>query len=143
MEINLYFQGVMDIPFVPLLLVLMAVDIVFGVSVAIFIKKNLWSRRSYFGYARKVLILVIIVTAEVLDTHLGLNGVLSVTSVLFYIFYELLSVTENAGMLGIPIPKKWEEVLYLLKEKGGDEADMKLTAKKIMEMEEKQKKGEE
>lgn len=106
-----------NVRFIDILIVFMAVDIIFGISVAVKCKKNLWSRKSLFGYARKMLVLVIIVVANVLDVMLQMEGVLVYGTVIFYIFNELLSIAENAAMLNIAIPKILYDSLYLLGKK--------------------------
>lgn len=103
-----------NVRFIDVLITLMAIDIVFGLSVAIRCKRNLWSRKSLFGYARKMLVLIIVVTANVLDVMLQTEGVLVYGTVIFYIFNELLSITENAALLGVPIPKAIHDALDLL-----------------------------
>lgn len=99
-----------DVRFLDLLLLLMALDIVTGVLNAIRCG-NLWSRKSLFGYARKVMVLIIIVLANVLDQILALGGILSHATVLFYIANEGLSITENAAKLNVPLPEKILEAL--------------------------------
>lgn len=105
----------LSIPAIDILMLLMLADVVFGVSVAVFVKKNLWSRKSLFGYARKLYILVLVVIATILDSLFETQGAVSIATVSFYIFVELTSVTENAALLGIPIPPKIIEVLALLR----------------------------
>ena len=92
-----------DVKFLHLLLVLMALDIVTGVFKAIK-NHNLWSRKSLFGYARKMLVLVVIVLANVMDQILGMNGAITYATVLFYIANEGLSILENCAELGVLVP---------------------------------------
>ena len=92
-----------DVKFLHLLLVLMALDIVTGVFKAIK-NQNLWSRKSLFGYARKMLVLVVIVLANVMDQILGMNGAITYATVLFYIANEGLSILENCAELGVLVP---------------------------------------
>lgn len=92
-----------DVKFLHLLLVLMALDIVTGVFKAIN-NHNLWSRKSLFGYARKMLVLVVIVLANVMDQILGMNGAITYATVLFYIANEGLSILENCAELGVLVP---------------------------------------
>ncbi|MGN8647877.1 phage holin family protein [Gracilibacillus sp. HCP3S3_G5_1] len=99
-----------DVKFLHLLLLLMALDIVTGVFKAI---KNgrLWSRKSLFGYARKLLILVVIILANVVDQILGLNGAVTYATVLFYIANEGLSIIENLAEVGVLVPAGLAEKL--------------------------------
>ena len=114
MSLDITHLTLANVRFIDVLITLMAVDIVFGISVAVRCKRNLWSRKSLFGYARKMLVLIIVVTANVLDVMLQTEGVLVYGTVIFYIFNELLSITENAALLGVPIPKAIHDALDLL-----------------------------
>lgn len=104
-----------DIQLIHLLAVLMIVDILTGVSKG-FKNKNLWSRKSMFGFMRKLLVFAIIIMANLIDVVLGFNGTLIYATVLFYIVNELLSVVENAGQLGVPLPPKLLEVLEVMQD---------------------------
>lgn len=104
-----------DMLLIHLLSVIMLVDIVTGVAKAIQ-NKNLWSRKSLFGYMRKLLVFAIIIMANLLDVVLGFGGALVYATVLFYIVNELLSVVENAGQIGLPLPPKLLEVLEVIQD---------------------------
>lgn len=99
-----------DVRFLDLLLLLMALDVFTGIFKAMKCG-NLWSRKSLFGYARKVLVLIIIVLSNVLDQILALNGLLAHATIIFYIANEGLSITENAAKLGVPMPDKIRQML--------------------------------
>lgn len=92
-----------DVKFLHLLLLLMALDIVTGIFKAIK-HNNLWSRKSLFGYARKVLVLIVIIVANVVDQILGLGGAVTYATVLFYIVNEGLSIFENVAQVGGIVP---------------------------------------
>ncbi|KIH70077.1 phage holin family protein [Salinicoccus roseus] len=104
-----------DIQLIHLLAVIMLVDIVTGVGKAVQ-DKRLWSRKSLFGYMRKLLVFAIIIMSNLIDVVLGFNGALVYATVLFYIANELLSVVENAGQLGLPLPPKLLEVLDVIQD---------------------------
>ncbi|CDO03091.1 toxin secretion/phage lysis holin [Oceanobacillus picturae] len=105
-----------DVKFLHLLLLLMALDILTGLSKA-FKNKNLWSRKSLFGYARKVLILVVIILANVVDQILGLNGAVTYATVLFYLANEGLSIIENLATVGVLVPASLAEKLKSIDDK--------------------------
>ena len=105
---RLYLFG--EVRFLHLLLLLMGMDIITGVFKAIK-DENLWSRRGLFGYARKVLVLVVIVLANVIDQILSLNGAVTYATVLFYIANEGLSITENLAQMGVLVPTSIAEKL--------------------------------
>lgn len=98
---HLYLFG--EVKFLHLLLLLMAMDIITGIFKA-WKNENLWSRRSLFGYARKILVLVVIVVANVIDQVLHLNGAVTYATVLFYIANEGLSIMENLAIVGVLVP---------------------------------------
>ncbi|GAA5417912.1 hypothetical protein Pryu01_02990 [Paraliobacillus ryukyuensis] len=98
---RLYLFG--DVKFLHLLLLLMALDVITGIFKA-WKNKKLWSRRSLFGYARKILVLVVIILANVVDQILMLNGAVTYATVLFYIANEGLSIIENLAAVGVLVP---------------------------------------
>ncbi|WP_077601577.1 phage holin family protein [Oceanobacillus sojae] len=106
---HMYLFG--EVKFLHLLLLLMALDILTGLFKA-WKNDNLWSRKSLFGYARKVLILVVIVLANVVDQILGLNGAVAYATVLFYIVNEGISITENLADVGVLVPPGLAEKLH-------------------------------
>ncbi|MDF2068014.1 phage holin family protein [Bacillus sp. Cr_A10] len=79
--------------------------------------KNLWSRKSLFGYARKLLVLIVIITANIIDQVLNLGGTLTFATVLFYIANEGLSIFENMAELGVLVPTNLAEKLKVIEEK--------------------------
>ncbi|MCT6925595.1 phage holin family protein [Metasolibacillus sp.] len=108
---HLYLFG--GVKFVDLLLTLMALDIITGLFKA-WKNRNLWSRKSLFGYARKLLVLIVIITANIIDQVLSLNGTLTFATVLFYVANEALSITENMAQLGVLVPQNLAEKLKVI-----------------------------
>lgn len=108
---HLYLFG--GVKFLHLLLLLMGLDIITGIFKAIK-NGNLWSRKSLFGYARKLLILIVIVTANIIDQVLSLSGTLTFATVLFYIANEALSIIENMAQLGVLVPQQLAEKLKVI-----------------------------
>jgi len=99
------------------LLVLVILDYITGVLNAID-QKRLSSSVGYKGIARKVLIFVLVGTANVVDVYiLGKAGVLRATVIFFYISNEGISILENASYLGLPIPQKFQSILKQLHQK--------------------------
>ncbi len=104
------------------LIVLMALDYVSGVMCAIEDKK-LSSTVGFKGIAKKVLILMLVGVANILDVHVVGNGaVLRCAVICFYLSNEGLSLLENAAYLGLPIPDKRREILAQLHERSKKEA---------------------
>lgn len=106
--VNFYLFG--GVKYLHLLLLLMALDIITGIFKAVK-NKNLWSRKSLFGYARKLLVLVMIIVANVIDQVLHLDGALTYATLLFYLANEGLSIIENMAQLGILVPQNLAEKL--------------------------------
>ena len=105
-----------DMNLITILFILMIIDIITGIGKAVK-NKNLWSRKSLLGFARKIFIFLIITVANLLDLFMNLNGALVLATVTFYILNEVLSITENAGQLGIPLPNKLLEVISVVNKK--------------------------
>lgn len=109
--VRLYLFG--DVKYLHLLALLMAVDILTGIAKAIK-NGNLWSRKSLFGYSRKMLIFAVIILANVIDQILGLGGAITYSAVVFYIANEGLSIVENLAQLDILIPTNIAEKLKVI-----------------------------
>ena len=91
-------------------------DYVTGVMCAV-LDKQLSSEVGFKGICRKVLIFVLVGMANILDMHVIGTGCVVRTAVLFfYISNEGVSVLENAGHLGLPVPAKLLDVLEQLHE---------------------------
>ena len=105
-----------DMNLITILSTLMVIDIITGLGKAVK-NKNLWSRKSLLGFSRKIFVFLIITVANLLDLFMGLKGALVLATVTFYILNEVLSITENAGQLGIPLPEKLLEVISVVQNK--------------------------
>ena len=97
------------------LLAFIILDYVTGLTVAC-INKNLSSEVGFKGIAKKVVILLLVAVGHILDVYiLGGGAVCRSTVIGFYLANEGISILENAGNLGIPLPKKLVSVLTQLK----------------------------
>lgn len=99
------------------LMLLMVLDVITGLAKAIK-SKTLWSRKSMFGYARKMLVFIIIILSNVIDQILNANGGVLMVTLFFYITNEGLSIIENCAEMGVLIPKQVAEKLAVI---GNDE----------------------
>lgn len=80
-------------------------------------KRGPSSRAGALGIIRKVSILCVVALAHYLDAAMGTSAAHTVV-IWFYIGNEGLSIVENAGKAGAPIPKRLTETLeQLAKEK--------------------------
>lgn len=108
------------------LLILMAIDTVFGVVVSIK-QKDLSAHRWWMGATKKLGSLGIIVVAAVIDKYVDLLGIdlVQVTTV-FYIGPELVSILRNAAILEVPVPPQFANVLRYFQDKGKDDANQSI-----------------
>ncbi len=96
------------------LLVFVVVDYVTGVLCAIS-DRALSSEVSFRGLCRKVLIFTLVSIGHILDVYVIGNGsVLRTAVIFFYMSNEGISLLENAGHLGLPIPDQLRLVLEQL-----------------------------
>lgn len=96
------------------LLAFVVADYVTGVMCAVSDKK-LSSEVGFKGICRKVLIFILVGIANIFDVQvIGTGSVLRTAVIFFYISNEGLSLLENAGHLGLPIPEKMKVVLAQL-----------------------------
>ena len=108
-----YFLGGMDGLMIALI-VFMVLDYITGLMCAV-IDKKLSSAVGFKGICKKVLILMLVGVANVVDIHIvGTSSALRSAIVCFYLSNESVSMLENAAHLGLPIPEKLKSVLAQL-----------------------------
>ena len=96
------------------LIAFVVIDYITGVMCAI-INRELSSAVGFKGIFRKVLIFLLVGIANIIDVQvIGTGAVLRTAVIFFYISNEGVSVLENAGHLGLPIPEKIKTVLEQL-----------------------------
>ena len=84
--------------------------------------KKLSSAVGFKGICRKVLIFLLVGIANILDMQvIGTGSVLRTAVIFFYISNEGVSLLENAGHLGLPIPVKIKSVLEQLHDRAESE----------------------
>ena len=115
-----YFLGGADGMLIALI-VFVALDYVTGVMCAI-VDKKLSSAVGFKGIFKKVLIFIMVGVGNIIDVQvLGQAGVLRTAVIFFYLSNEGVSMLENAGHLGLPIPAKLKEVLEQLHDRAEKE----------------------
>lgn len=108
-----YFVGGMD-GLLTALVILMALDYITGVMCAI-VDKQLSSAIGFKGIFKKVLIFMLVGVAHIVDMHvIGTGEALRSAVICFYLSNEGVSLLENAGHLGLPIPEKLKAILTQL-----------------------------
>ncbi len=114
-----WFFGGMD-GLIYALLVFVIADYITGVMCAI-ADKRLSSEVGFKGICKKVLIFVMVGIGHIMDTYLIGNGeVLRTAVIFFYCSNEGISMLENAGHLGLPIPAKLKDILEQLHDRTED-----------------------
>lgn len=105
------------------LLIFMVVDYVTGLIVAGVFHESpktetgaLESRAGYKGLCRKGMILLFVLIGHRLDLAIGGNYVRDAVCLAF-IANELISIVENAGLMGLPIPAVITKGIDILKQK--------------------------
>ncbi|REE80230.1 toxin secretion/phage lysis holin [Paenibacillus taihuensis] len=102
-----------------LLIVAMGVDYATGVTAAVK-EKGLNSEVGSWGLAKKGIMLLVILLAHRIDIMLELNNVAMGGAIYFYLANELISITENLGRIGVPMPDRLRQLIEVLKDKGKD-----------------------
>ena len=103
------------------LLAFVAIDYVTGVMCAI-VDKKLSSSVGFRGIFKKILIFALVGVGHILDTMvIGTGSVLRTAIIFFYLSNEGISLIENAGHLGLPIPAKLKAVLEQLHDRAEKE----------------------
>lgn len=105
------------------LLIFMAVDFTTGLLIAAIWKKSgksqtgaLNSRSAWKGLIRKGVTLLVVLVANRLDITLGVNYIRTGVIIAF-IANEAISIVENLGIMGIPLPVMIIKAIDVLKQK--------------------------
>ena len=119
-------------PVLTVLVVMMGIDYATGVLVAWLGRSNksesggLSSKAGFAGLARKGVVMLIVLLATLFDRAIGnASTVFQSAAAFYYVANEGLSVLENAGLLGVPVPGRVRQALEVLREQGDreDESD--------------------
>ncbi|MGH1274003.1 phage holin family protein [Bacillus cereus] len=119
-----YFLGGWDTT-LRVLLIMAAIDYITGVIAAGY-NGELKSKVGFKGIAKKVVLFLLVGAAAQADTAIGTNSAIREATIFFFIGNELLSLIENAGRMGIPLPSALTNAVELLsgkqkqEEKKGD-----------------------
>lgn len=111
------------------LVILMAIDYLTGFMVAAIWHKSpksengaLESKAGWKGLCRKGVTLLIVLIGAQLDKLLGVDFVRNAV-IIGYAVNELISIIENAGLMGVPVPEVVQRAIELLQKKGEDTDD--------------------
>lgn len=105
------------------LIVFMILDYGTGVLYA-FLNNQLNSEVGFKGLVKKMMILVVLIIGVMVDRILGTgNWVFRTLVAYFYIANEGISLLENVGNIGIPIPNKMRQALEQLNKDDDKESE--------------------
>ena len=110
-----YFLGGWD-QAIQIMVLVMALDYFTGVCKA-FKQKKLNSRAGVLGFLKKLGYLVIVALSVVVDRLAGDTGAVRTLTIYFFVANDGLSILENWGAMGLPLPKKLFDALEQLKGK--------------------------
>ena len=115
-----WFIGGLD-GFLYALIAFVVIDYLTGLLAA-GVQKKLSSEVGFKGIAKKITIFLLVGIANIIDVDVIQNGTALRTAVIFfYLSNEGLSILENAGNIGLPIPEKLKTMLAQLKDKEDDQ----------------------
>lgn len=105
------------------LIIVMSVDFIMGILIAAIFKKSpksesgaVNSKSCFIGLCKKCVILAFVLIAHRLDISLNTNYIKTAT-IISFIVNELISIIENAGIMGVPMPQVITRAIELLKQK--------------------------
>lgn len=113
------FLGAWDMA-LKILLLFVAIDIITGVLKAVY-NKQISSEDAYRGGIKKIGIFLVVCLACALDSYMNMT-ILRSCAIGYYIANEGLSIVENWGQMGLPLPAIIKTILIQLEEqsdKGG------------------------
>lgn len=103
------------------LIIFMAVDFIMGLIVAgVFHNSNksqsgaLNSHAGWVGLCKKGVVLLFVLIAHRLDMLLGTDYIRT-TAIIGFIANEVISIVENAGLMGVPLPEVIVKAIEILK----------------------------
>ncbi|MCM2532555.1 phage holin family protein [Neobacillus pocheonensis] len=83
------------------------------------IEGRLSSKVGFKGIGKKITIFCLVAVGHLADKAIGGYGqIVTDTIFFFYLGNELLSILENAGRTGLPIPQQLKDMVEVLKGKG-------------------------
>lgn len=107
------------------LVIFMAADYFLGCACALTGKSakteggHFLSSVAFVGLLKKATIMLVVLLAVQLDKAVGgSNAMFQTAAVFFYLANEGISIIENCGLLGVPVPKMLKQALEALRDKG-------------------------
>lgn len=104
-------------PLLQILLAFVVFDYISGL-LASGIEGKLSSKVGFTGILKKIMIFIMVSVGHLVDKSVGQGQLVSDTIVFFYLGNELLSILENVGRTGLPVPEQVKNAVDILKGKG-------------------------
>jgi len=99
------------------LLAFVAIDYISGL-LASGVEGKLSSKVGFKGIAKKLMIFVLVAVGHLVDMAIGDGSMVQNAIIFFYLGNELLSIVENAGRIGLPVPNQITNMVEVLKGRG-------------------------
>lgn len=109
----IYLIGGLDIALVCLLIAIV-LDYISGIIKA-YMTKELSSKIGLKGILKKVGVLLIVMLSVLVDRVTGETGAVRTLVIYYFVANEGLSILENLGQAGVPIPESIKKALKVLK----------------------------
>lgn len=100
-----------------ILLAFVIIDYVTGL-LASGVEGRLSSKVGFRGIAKKIMIFVLVAVGHLIDKAIGDGSMIQNAVIFFYLGNELLSILENAGRTGLPVPDQIKNTVEVLKGRG-------------------------
>lgn len=100
------------------LFIAMGIDYITGILAALKEGRGLNSAAGFWGLLKKGLMLTVILLAHRADILLETDNVATAGAVFFYIANELISIVENLGRVGLPLPEQLKNLITVLQNRG-------------------------
>ena len=108
-----YLLGGLDVALMALVIAIV-LDYISGVLKA-YVTKELSSKVGLKGIIKKVGVLLVVMLAVIIDNVTGGTGAIRTLVIYYFVANEGLSVIENLGQAGVPIPQSIKKALKALK----------------------------
>ena len=103
-------------PVLGLLFFVIVLDYISGLGAAIISGEGLSSRVGFKGLIKKFAIVAIVALSYRLDEVLG-TAVIMYGSIYFFVANELISIMENYGRMGLPLPPTIKKIISIFRNK--------------------------
>ena len=106
----------------------MGMDYITGILVALMGKSSKTSNGkfkssvAFAGLTKKLLMLIVVAMATLVDRLIGTNGVARFAAIGFYVANEGMSVIENVNGMGVPFPQGLLDTLERLRQRSNNTA---------------------